>query len=246
MTLKREDAAASRLPLTDKLLYASGSLGTSALFYGMTLWLMYFYAPPPGTGEVGRVPVWAVGLALGVGRVIETVDDPIIGWWSDRTQSRWGRRVPFLLFGTPLLAVTFALLWFPPVAGESLINAVYFFIALEAFFLINTIVTAPHEAIQAEIAVTDRDRVSVSAWKVGFGSAGAAVAMTLSPLLVRHLVSAAWGVPWVCLRSWHSTPCSSVCGEEADLPPTAMQRRCHHSETRCEQPFATVRSSGSR
>ncbi|MBI4497474.1 MAG: MFS transporter [Chloroflexi bacterium] len=190
----RTAAQRPALALVDKLFYGAGSLGNSALFYGMALWLVYFYAPPPESGLPILVSVGLIGLALAVGRVIETFDDPIIGWWSDTTRSRWGRRIPFLLFGTPLLALTFWLLWRPPVAHQSVLNAIYFFVVLEAFFLVNTIVSAPYEALQAEIALTSRDRVSVSAWKVAFGSAGAALALTVSPLLVRTVGFAGMGL----------------------------------------------------
>ena len=61
-----------------------------------------------------RLPVALVGVALGLGRFIEIFDDPIIGWWSDRTRSRWTRRIPFLLLGTPLMALGFWLIWNPP------------------------------------------------------------------------------------------------------------------------------------
>ncbi|MBI4496426.1 MAG: MFS transporter [Chloroflexi bacterium] len=190
------EAGAQRPPLAlaDKVFYGVGSLGNNALFYGMTLWLLYFYTLPPESGQPGRVPVGLLGLILAAGRGVETFDDPIIGWWSDRTRTRWGRRAPFLLFGTPLLALTFWLLWLPPLPEASLVNALYLFVVLEAFFLANTVVLAPYEALQAEIAFTSRDRVSLSAWKVAFGSAGAGAALVASPLLVERLGFPAMGL----------------------------------------------------
>ena len=41
------------------------------------------------------------GSLITAGRLIDAFSDPIIGWWSDRTRSRWGRRIPFILFSTP-------------------------------------------------------------------------------------------------------------------------------------------------
>ncbi|MGH2716927.1 MAG: MFS transporter [Thermoleophilaceae bacterium] len=184
----------ARLPLADRLLYAVGSLGNAALFWSMTTWLLYFYAPPESTGLPRLMPIALVGLALAAGRVIEAFDDPLIGWWSDRTRSRWGRRIPFLLFGTPILGLSFWLLWRPPLAEESLLNAIYFFVVLELFFFANTIVSAPYEALQAEIATTSVDRVSLGAWKVFFGAAGAGLAFVGTGLLIPSLGFAGMGL----------------------------------------------------
>jgi Na+/melibiose symporter-like transporter len=63
------------------------------------------------------VPLATLGLLLGAGRVLDAVDDPAIGHWSDVTRSRWGRRLPFVVAGTPPLALLFVLVWLPPGAG---------------------------------------------------------------------------------------------------------------------------------
>jgi GPH family glycoside/pentoside/hexuronide:cation symporter len=176
------------LPLLDKLLYASGSLGANITFQTIAAWLIFFYAPPEDAERSPLVSIGLVGLILVVGRVIEAVDDPFIGYWSDRTRSRWGRRLPFIVLGTPLLALTFFLLWTPPVDHESLWNGLYLFVLLEAFFLANTLVGGPYDALLPEIASSSRERVSISAWKVLFGAVGAGVVFLLGGPLI-----AAWG-----------------------------------------------------
>ncbi|MGH2947562.1 MAG: MFS transporter [Solirubrobacteraceae bacterium] len=183
-----------RLPVADRALYGLGSLGNASLFWAMTAWLIYFYAPPAESGLAPLMPIAVVGLVLFAGRFIEAFDDPLIGWWSDRTRSRWGRRIPFLLLGTPVLAITFLLLWRPPLATESLLNAVYFFVVLELFFLANTVVQAPYEALQAELASTSRDRVSMGAWKVFFGAIGAALAFVASGPIIEAVGFAGMGL----------------------------------------------------
>lgn len=168
------------LPLRDKLLYASGSLAANIAFQSVATWLFFFYAPPESEDRSALVSIGIVGAIVVVGRIIEALDDPLVGYWSDTTRSRWGRRLPFIIFGTPLLAVTFFLLWTPPVDGESLLNGLYLFVLLEAFFLFNTIVGGPYEALLPEIATSSRERVSVSAWKVLFGAIGAGIVFLLA------------------------------------------------------------------
>lgn len=126
--------------------------------------------------------------------MIETLDDPVIGWWSDRTRSRWGRRIPFILFGTPLLALSFWLLWVPPADAGIVLIALFFFVVLEVHFFANTVVGAPYEALQAEIATTSPDRVSLGAWKVFFGTIGLVLALVVSPTLIEAFGFSGMGV----------------------------------------------------
>lgn len=182
------DRSRGELPLLNKLLYASGSVGANITFQTVAAWLIFFYAPPEDAGRATLVPIAFVGAILVASRVIEAVDDPFIGYWSDRTRSRWGRRLPFIVLGTPLLALTFFLLWTPPVDHESLWNGLYLFALLEAFFLFNTLVGGPYDALLPEIAASSKDRVNLSAWKVLFGAVGAGVVFLLGGPLI-----AVWG-----------------------------------------------------
>lgn len=226
--MRAAESPARALDLADKLLYAVGSLGNAALFWALPAWLIYFYAPPPESGRTPLMPVAAIAIAFAIGKAIEAFDDPLIGWWSDRTRSRWGRRIPFLLFGTPVLALFFWLIWMPPVPEESLINAIYFFVVVEVFFFANTIVQAPYEALQAEIASTSTDRVSLGAWKVLFGAFGLVFALVISPLLIERIGFSGMGLTlalvataslYLCLFGlWRRGTLSSTTAAPEDAP----------------------------
>jgi GPH family glycoside/pentoside/hexuronide:cation symporter len=148
----------------------------------MALWLIYFYAPPPDSGRPTIVPLTLLGLLLTVSRTLEAFDDPLIGHWSDVTRSPWGRRLPFVVAGTPFLVLTFALLWVPPAAGLPW-TAIYLFLVVHLYSLASTVVQQPHDAALAEIARTPEERVRVSSYKVAFGLAGAAVGLVGSGAL---------------------------------------------------------------
>lgn len=173
-------------PLRNRIVYSIGSMGSSSVFFSTTLWLVYFYSPPPESGLPVLVPVLLIGAAMAVGRFIEAFDDPLIGHWSDVTNSRWGRRAPFVIFGMPFMALFFFLLWSPPLDHESVINGIYFFVVLELFYLAATVVLGPYEAMMPEIVVTPTDRVNLSSWKVLFGACGTAIALIVSPILVQQ------------------------------------------------------------
>ncbi|KPK46901.1 MAG: hypothetical protein AMJ77_04805 [Dehalococcoidia bacterium SM23_28_2] len=171
------------LPLFNRLVYASGSFGGNVIARSKDLWLIYFYAPPADADIEKRMNILVLGALFTAARIIEALDDPIIGWWSDRTRSRWGRRIPFVLLATPFYAVFFVLLWTPPVAGESMTNALYFFLMLEAFHLFSTLSGGPFESLLPEIAVTSKGRVSIVTWQVFFGTVGAAIALVGSGII---------------------------------------------------------------
>ena len=183
--------ATGRLPLINKLLYTSDMIGSQAIAQTRNLWLLFFLAPPVGSnfspavpplslGPIDLDPRVFVGIVLTAGRLIEALDDPIIGWWSDRTRSRWGRRLPFVLFSTPFYALFFGLLWLTPWGSANIGNVVYVFVILELFFLSNTLSGGPYESLLPEIAQGHRDRMSIVAWQFYFGILGAVLGLVLT------------------------------------------------------------------
>lgn len=188
-----------RLPLKDKIIFAVGGLGENVTFQALTAWLIFFWAGR-GNPENALIPIGLLGVLVGMGRFIEAFDDPLIGYLSDRTKSKWGRRFPYIFLGAPLVALSFFLLWTPPqtspaspAGGPTTLNAVYFFLMLQFFFLSYTIVSAPYEGILPEIAKTSADRVSTSAWRVLFGVIGAAIGLVGSSLIIQQFGFPAMG-----------------------------------------------------
>ncbi|HSI98220.1 MAG TPA: MFS transporter [Gaiellaceae bacterium] len=166
-----------RLPLRARLMYASASFGGEALTQSRSLWLLYFY-----TEANDLLTPLAVGAILTVGRLLETVDDGLIGFWSDRTRSRLGRRIPFILAATPFWAL-FAFLLFTPPSSAGAATAAYLFIVLELYYLAATLSGGPYEALLAEIAPSSAERVSITWMKIYFGAAGAGLGLVASGLV---------------------------------------------------------------
>ena len=167
------------LPKRDKILFAVGGLGENVTFQALSAWLIFFWSGR-GNPDQALIPIGLLGILLGIGRFIDAFDDPLIGHLSDITKSRWGRRFPYVFGGAPLLALAFFLLWLP------IPNAIYFFVVLQFFFLMYTIVSAPYEGILPEIAKTSSDRVSTSAWRVLFGVIGAGLGLMGSSLIIQR------------------------------------------------------------
>jgi GPH family glycoside/pentoside/hexuronide:cation symporter len=170
-----------------RALYACGTFGPTLLQQTVLLWVFYFYAPPDGAGLPARAAPVLLGVAMGGGRVIDAVVDPLIGHWSDRCRGRGGRRRPFVLVGTPALAAVFALIWRPPDGGMTLGNAVYLAALLAAFFFLFTLVLNPYMALLPEITAPGPDRVRTAAWQAVSTLAGTACAFVASAQLSTRL-----------------------------------------------------------
>ncbi len=173
-----------RMPLAARLLFASGSLGGSALGRTRDLWLIFFYLGDADGDLERRGAALAIAAVLVIGRLIEAFDDPLIGYWSDRTRSRWGRRIPFVLAATPFMAILFVFLWMPPNPGETMGNVIYLFAIFWFFNLFSTLSGGPMESLLPEVARRSDDRLSVVSWAVAFGVVGTAIAFVGTALLV--------------------------------------------------------------
>ncbi len=149
---------------------------SGALFGG---WLTYFYLPPEdsGAGKVALVAASAFAVAQLVGRIVDAIADPLVGYWSDRSRNKMGRRLPFLLFGGPILAVAFLALWFPPFEPGSFANSSYLVGTLCFYWFAFTLVVAPYFALIPEIAETSKERVQLSSSMAIFTVLGLAVGL---------------------------------------------------------------------
>src|SRR5688572_22522509 len=126
---------------------------------------MYFYCPPEGEGVV-LLSAGVIGTIRLIERAAGAFIEPLVGWLSDRTRTRFGRRIPWIALGLPVLCVSFAALFFPPAgrAADDPVVIVHLAIALMLFFASYTCVFAPYSALHPEIAREGDQRVRLSVW----------------------------------------------------------------------------------
>ncbi len=147
-----------KLGFGEKIAYAVGALHNWLIIIIGT-WLMYLYAP---SKEKALIPVSIVGIILTSGRIVDAITDPLIAHFSDKTESRFGRRKIYLIFGVPLMALFFYLLFAPPFPHQHYINIIYLSFVLAFFWTFYTVVFIPYSALLPEIAVTKEERISIS------------------------------------------------------------------------------------
>ncbi|MBM3501839.1 MAG: MFS transporter, partial [Armatimonadetes bacterium] len=188
------DPLPSSLPLRDKVVYSSGYFGVSLLSGLFMLWASYRYGELFTGGQKAFV-----GIALLVARFADAPVDPLVGWWSDRTRTRLGRRRPFIAYGAVPLVALFALVWAPPAGVNSVWNIVWLLGIGTGFFVLFSVVVNPYLAMLPDIARSPEDRVSVATLLAAFGLGAQIAAMIGGSLLAGRTGSFALTVAVTCL-----------------------------------------------
>ena len=166
-----------RLSRSQRWIYGSGDTGFSLTLTIISAYFAIFLT------DVVRVDPAVAAAAIFIGRSSDYLNDPLIGYISDRTRSTWGRRRPFLLFGSLPFALAFMLLWWrPPLQGDVSL-AVYYAAAYVLFDIAATFVYMPYFALTPELTPDYDERTSLTATRMFFSIAGSLVAFTV-PLMI--------------------------------------------------------------
>ncbi|MEE8390635.1 MAG: MFS transporter, partial [Anaerolineae bacterium] len=171
-----------RPPVRVDIFYAMITLGSTVIWSFLSGWLLYFYLPPEGEGTT-LVPAALYSGAMLVTRAVNAAIAPPIGYLSDRTRSRWGRRLPFMFASALPMLVFFVLLWTPPVQGNSIWNLVYLGLVFALYSAAYSFNQITHTALLPELALTDHHRVRMSAWSASFFLVGMILSGLAGPII---------------------------------------------------------------
>lgn len=153
-----------------RLAYACGNAGFQIPDRIVVTVAVYFYLPPADSELVPQVSqgvilgaFTAYGLARLLGGLVDSLADPFVGWGSDRSRSRLGRRRAFLIAGiAPMVGLPILLFWPPGLPGSSA-NWLALTGILALYYVFFTIYVGPYLALLPEIAPGSADRVRLSA-----------------------------------------------------------------------------------
>ena len=166
-----------KLSVRTRWIYGSGDLGFSLTNTILSVYFALFL-----TDVVGVKP-YIAAIAIFVGSTWDYVNDPIVGYISDRTHSRWGRRRPFLLFGALPFAATFVLLWWRPPLESPVALGIYYAFAFALYDTAATFVYMPYFALTPELSGDYDERTGLTSTRMFFSILGSLIAFTL-PLWV--------------------------------------------------------------
>ena len=147
-------------------------------------WVLYYYLPPENSGLTPIMAPILISLALILSRSVDMITDPIVGFWSDKVDTKWGRRIPFIAAGSIPLALS-TIAFFYPILGNEWVTFIYLTCTGSIFFVFYTIVGAPYNALIPEIGRTKEDRLNLSTWQSVFRLLYTAIAMIIPGILIK-------------------------------------------------------------
>ncbi|WP_208678118.1 MFS transporter [Synechococcus elongatus] len=163
-----------QLDLRTKLSFGVGDFGTAVMANLQVFFLLFFL-----TTVAGLDAAWA-GSILMIGKVWDAVNDPLIGWLSDRTNSRnWGRRYPWMIWAAIPLGLTFYLQWIVPTQNPTWLFIFYVVVAL-LFNSFYTAVNLPYTALTPELTQDYDDRTKLNSFRFSFSIGGSILSLLLA------------------------------------------------------------------
>ena len=158
-----EVAQKSKLNFRTKFFYGFGSISFGIKNNGFSYFVLFVYSSVLG------LPAWMAGLALNIVLVVDAFTDPLVGYYSDRTRSKWGRRHPYMYAAALPVAITYYFLWTPP--GD-LTDWQLFSYLLVCAIIIRVFITfyeVPSISLGPELTDNYVDRTSLMSFRYFFG-----------------------------------------------------------------------------
>src|ERR1700722_9419341 len=158
--------------------YALGSFGTGVFSTVPTVLLLYYCT------VIMRIPgSWASAIVF-LPKAWAIFWDPVVGAWSDRTESRLGRRRPFIAVGAAGVALAFVALFAPPdfsteQAGAAWLGGAYFALAT-----LYSLFAVPYIAIPPEVGLDSEARSRLVRWRIFVAMIGVLAGAAIAPLLI--------------------------------------------------------------
>ena len=165
--------ADQRVPFRTKIAYGIGAVAYGIKENGYTTFLLLFY------NQVVGLPAGTVGLIVAGALIFDALLDPVVGFLSDRTHTRWGRRHPWLYASALPIGLSWALLWNPPQGSEATVLGWLGIVAVctRAAITMNEV---PSLAIAPEMTPDYHERTAVLRYRYLFGWAGGLMMLMLA------------------------------------------------------------------
>ena len=156
---KARVAPEDRVPVGQKIAYGLGATNDvwGNWLYGSMIWPVY--------NIFLHVSPKLVGYVLMITRLVDAVSDPLFGWLSDNTRSKWGRRRPYILVGSILAGLTFPLLFFVGRDWSQMQYFVYMIVSSGIFITIVSCFNMPYQSLGSELTPDYNERTSVFSYR---------------------------------------------------------------------------------
>lgn len=174
-----ESPPLEKMTLPTKLAFGAGDLGTAITANIQVIFQLIFFT------NVAGIPAGLAGSILLIGKIWDAINDPVVGMLSDRTQSRWGRRYPWIVAGAIPFGFTFFLMWIVPrfSANDGTNQTLLFWYYVLTGILFNsfyTVVNLPYTAMTPELTRDYDERTSLNSFRFAFSIGGSILSLILA------------------------------------------------------------------
>jgi len=162
-----------------KLAYSFGAVATALSYQAFSTYILFFYV------DVMKLPVYLSAVGMIIYGIWNAINDPIAGYISDHTRTRWGRRIPYIALGAIPFGIIYFLLWVPPFsdysqAGLLFLYFVIFICLFDGFYTVTVINWA---SLFPEMFPSLSERSEVNAYRQSFGMLGLILGIAAPPLI---------------------------------------------------------------
>ncbi len=171
-------AQSQKLKARTKWLYGIGDIGNATVNSAIQFFLMKFF-----TDAALVLPALA-GNALLIGKIWDAINDPLFGWLTDRTKSRFGKRRVYMLFGAIPLGISIALLWSVPAGMSQVMTFIWIAGTFLLFDTLWTMTNVPYYALTSELTDDYDERSSLTVYRMVLAVPFYLVGAALTPMIV--------------------------------------------------------------
>jgi len=169
---------APRISIREKIGYGLGDTASNLYFQMFINFLLFFYT------DVFGIPAAAAGTMLMLSRFWDAVNDPLMGIIADRTNTRWGKFRPYLVWvSIPMAVIGMATFYTPDLSVQGKI--IYAYITYTLMMMAYTAINIPYSALMGVLSPDTQERTSVSTYRFVLAYGGAFVVQGLTLPLVR-------------------------------------------------------------
>jgi len=170
-----------KLSKLTKIIYGFGDIG-----FSMSGTIIAAYFPIFLTDVIGIAPAMAA-IALLIGKNWDYINDPIIGYLSDRTRTRWGRRRPFLLFGALPYGLLFAFLWWKPPLDSHTSLLIFYTAMFVLYDAAGTFVGMPYFSLTPELTEDYDERTELTGYRMFFSILGGLISFVIPMMIIGQM-----------------------------------------------------------
>ena len=167
-----------KLDFKTKIAYGAGELGGAIPNNILVFFVLYFFT------NVAGLNAGLAGSLILVGKAWDAINDPLIGWLSDNTRSRLGRRYPWMLIGAIPLVISFFLLWMTLPTTNQWLKFAYYNLIYIIYYAAVSSVWIPHSTLGAELTTTYNERTNVTGFRSAFAIGGSIFALILAQIIL--------------------------------------------------------------